>query len=345
MSYLIKENEGERLKMNFKKRGIISILISITLLSTIFLSVQTTNAENPNESDFYPNAKIPSEQVTMNVSMGIDSYFTINLTNVPSGYHVKDNTDYYGWCFQQSVPMTQKMEHQVKLYHSYDPTRPNQFKTANWDMINYVINNKNGFNKTVIQNVIWSLIEGTEPLNLGESELYLSAMENGDGYCPGIGDRIAVLITLDEVKPEKVQNTFIEVPLNYSGCNPSFWRENIDQWPSGFSPDDKISTYFDVPIYSFQDTNLSQILWGTGWEYSGPYSPLQIFFCSLILKEATAGLLNSQASCVNYPLTYEQIIVSVNDGLYSWDSFLLVWLMIYNNLDCKCISDLSCSTC
>jgi V8-like Glu-specific endopeptidase len=296
---------------------------------------------------WYPNAEIPGNQVTMNVTDGVESYFDITLSNVPAGYHVTNGV-YHGWCFEKEVQMTREMEHPVRMCHSYDPNKPSAFNNANWTMINYVINTKGTYTPEVIQETIWYYIEGVDP-ELAESYALIAETDiMGPSYTPEIGDIIAVLLYLDPsvlLPPDypPVQNTFIEVPLNYTSCPTLFWLDNPDLWPEYLDPDQLAGMYFDVPpIYNLLETyNLSEILAGV----SIPV-PLSDIYADL-LKEAVTGLLNANHSCIHYPITYDQIIVSVNDAMQSSigsTSILEMILRVYNLIGCDC-SNPCCPCC
>jgi parallel beta-helix repeat protein len=298
---------------------------------------------------WYPNAKIPTSQVTMNAVDGTDSYFLITLSNVPPGYHVK-NGEYYGWCFEKSVAMTRNMNHPVKLCHSYDPNMPDVFKDVNWSMINYVINDKGGRSKEVLQDAIWSYIEGVEPTSADAETLLAEAASMTSSYTPSIGDKIAVLVYLDpdanlpsDYPP--VQHTFIEVPLNYTSCNASFWHDHPEEWIDSMHPDDLVGKYFSLPYFTeFETCTLSEILSGS-IDASLPVI-VKIMYGGL-LKEAIAGLLNTNHPCIFYPLTEEQIIVSVHDAFTSPGKtiFLYMTYEIYNLIGCSCSNTPCCPCC
>ena len=299
---------------------------------------------------WYPNVKIPYNQVSMNVTLGQDSYFSINLTDVPDGYHVTNDV-YYGWCFEKNVKMTQNQIHPVKMCHSYDPNMPDAFRNANWSMINYVINNKGDASKEVIQDTIWSYIEGIEP-DSSEAVLFIENIGGkGSGFSPTIGNKIAVLLYLDpdaELPDDypPVQNTFIEVPLYYTSCNTTFWYENTDAWPESIDPDDLVGEYFNLPSYfdELEDYNLTEIL-GGNIDVPQPFFLWKLY--AGLLREAVAGLLNAKHPCIHYPVTYDQIIVSVHDSFSSIAKTAILQMIyeVYNLLGCDCDDVDCCSPC
>jgi hypothetical protein len=304
-----------------------------------FFRVNIVSKKRP--SDFipflswYPNARIPKESVVMNVTDGTSSYFNITLSNVSDGYHVT-NGSYFGWCFEKSVQMTRDKDHQVKLCHSYDPDMPEAFRNVNWSMINYVINNKGDLSRQEIQDALWDYINGIEPSSSSVRSFLDDASEQGNDFQPSIGDRVAVLVYLDpEVNLPNdyppVQNTFIEVPLLYSACNTSFWCDNHQVWPDPIQPDDLVGNYFDVPYFTdFEEYALSEFLCGS---INGQSSVVGYLYAGLI-REAITGLLNANYDGIQYPITHEQLIVSVHDSFNSISSVAQLYMIfqVYNNM-------------
>jgi len=325
-----------------------AITLSFLITSVMFFSVQTMPAAMPADEAWYPNAMIPPHVVNMDVVYGSDSYFDITISGIYDSIYDVQNGTYDGWCFEKAVPMDQINTHPVRLNHSYDPNKPDDFHNANWDMINYIINHKSGWDKETIQEVIWYFIEGTATTSATALALINEVKQKGSGFCPTEGDKLAVIIYLDTEAeafgyPDDVQNTFIEVPLTYDGCPPCFWLCNMDDingW-TGIDPDACLCSYFDL-LPPFDMFTFRNILTGSFMISCGCIYP--VFYCyygSLLLKEAAVALLNIYHPDINYPLDEGQLVNSVNDAMYSGFSMLQLWLHLdmYNQLGdpiCAC---------
>ena len=121
--------------------------------------------------------------------------------------------------------------------------------------------------------------------------------------------------------------------LGNEGGTPGFWKNNADKkgavaWgPTGLSPDQKVSTVFAIPAglpsYVGNQTLLDALSNGGGG-------------VDALLRQAVAALLNARHPLVNYPLTSQQIISSVNAALASGNAATIEALKnqldAYNNL-------------
>jgi len=329
-------------------------IITISLAAIFAFSMITitpTNAEAPwNDTepynDWYPNMNIPgsNEDIEMYVTYGEESYFDIeiNISGSETNYDIKDDT-YLGWCFQKNVMMTRNQWHNITMYHSYDPDKPDKYKNAQWDIINYIINNKGDATPDEIQEAIWYFMEGFEPTIAGVQPLIIRAENYGCNFCPNPGQKIAVIVNLsDSVKDPDypaVQRAFIEVELKfYEGESASWWVDNPEYWdcyPCGCNncdeytdPETKIHEIFDISqSSSYGDKTLLETLQGNS------YIPLPV---QVMLREAVAGLLNSCHHNISYPLNCAQIITGVNDVYTNSNGYgmlrLYVILYFYNHL-------------
>jgi hypothetical protein len=182
--------------------GIFIMLISSTL--TITVAADEPLIRLPGDKDI----------VKMKAQYAGDSWFHMTLSEVPDGYDITDGM-YLGWCVQVAVNMTLNVNHAVKLYSSYDSGAiPN---SDNWDKVNWIINNYNGYGRQAIQEVIWFFI-CDDPLpenNTDAKELAAAANESGAGFIPTYGEKIAVVANV-ESGGYPVQHTFIEVILRNS---------------------------------------------------------------------------------------------------------------------------------
>ncbi len=140
---------------------------------------------------------LPSMPVTIEVFNGTESYFETAVMNVPLGYDVSDAT-YQGWCVDLRHAMERSpATHEVALFSSYSP--PSSLADQKWDVINYIINHKEGSAEDV-QQAIWyfvNMVGNYTPSNIAALLMINSANAKGIGYVPAIGDKIAVICFAD----------------------------------------------------------------------------------------------------------------------------------------------------
>ena len=158
---------------------------------------------------------LPSTPVTMEVFNGTDTYFNMSLSNVPSGYDVTNGT-YLGWCVDRTAEMTRSPAiHQVKLYSSFNP--PGQLATQKWDMVNYILNHKQG-NMWNIQEAIWYFVNfgtGYSPTSNMAWAIINDTIEHGNGFVPRPGQIISIICFPVILLPDNtnVQVSVIEITV------------------------------------------------------------------------------------------------------------------------------------
>lgn len=156
---------------------------------------------------------LPSTFVRIEVSDGTQSYFDTMLSEVPSGYDVT-NTTYRGWCVDVRTEMTRSpATHAVFLYSSLSP--PGELASEAWDMINYILNHKQGSAQD-IQQAIWYFMrmDGEyNPSGAGAWTMINDALENGAGFIPGPSQVTAIICYPTILFPNQpdVQISIIEV--------------------------------------------------------------------------------------------------------------------------------------
>jgi hypothetical protein len=158
---------------------------------------------------------LPSTIVRIEVSDGTQSYFDTVLSEVPSGYDVA-NATYRGWCVDVRTEMAlSPATHAVFLYSSTSP--PGELANEAWDLINYVLNHKQGGVQD-IQQAIWYFmyIDGDGeyvPSSTIASMIINDTLENGNGFIPGPGQVTAVICYPTILFPNQpdVQISIIEV--------------------------------------------------------------------------------------------------------------------------------------
>jgi PKD repeat protein len=170
--------------------------------------------------DCNPTVRLPSNYATMVVEFGTNSYFKVNLSDVPPGFDIT-NGEYLSWCVQYGILMAKGVNHTIALYSSYDPNMPSSFQDENWSKVNYVLNHKQDYNlnRILLQKVIWYLIDENYKLPPDPVDDVLKmisdADENGSDFCPETGDVIAILASCDT----SVQRIFLELSLTEPGEN------------------------------------------------------------------------------------------------------------------------------
>jgi len=252
------------MKINFKlykaDRKSRALILSFILISSVGVLLAPIGSSGPGHRVYLPNFS-----VNMVVAHpGTQSYFDATLSGIggpATGFDVYDGT-YVSWCCDESHYITPGTTYTVTLYSSYDPLNP--WPDNDWDMVNYVINNKDPTaNKDQIQNAIWYFIDGgytgSDPVILG---MINDAIANGEGFVPVVGELCAVICDAGAT----VQHTFIEVLV--SACPPIVYVDD-DYTPStlgwGYDHFDNIQDGTDVvcecgTIYVAAGTYTEQIL-------------------------------------------------------------------------------------
>ena len=136
---------------------------------------------------------LPSTSAYIEVTNGNSSYFVTNLTGVPTGYDV-GNGSYLGWCVDVRAYMTRApATHEVRLFSSLNP--PEELANNSWDMVNYILNHKQG-NATDIQQAIWYFVHmggNYTPTTTTAWSIINDTLVNGKGFSPMTGQTEAVI--------------------------------------------------------------------------------------------------------------------------------------------------------
>lgn len=124
-----------------------------------------------------------------------------------------------------------------------------------------------------------------------------------------------------------------EEPPGEEGCTPGYWKNHPDAWTAtGYSMTQTVEDVFDVPaLFNYLGSKtLLQALKFKG----GPY---KVGAARILLRHATAAVLNASHPDVEYPLDTVSIINQVNSALTGSRSNMLSLkrqLDTYNNLGC-----------
>lgn len=167
----------------------------------------------PLASSTTPTIHLPENTVTMIVTDGTTAYFDITLSDVPSGFDVKDGS-YKGWCADRSTVMPRGETLTVKLYSSSDPSLPWHLREKNWSKVNYILNHHDGVTKTDIQDAIWYLLCQYPSMYLSSTAKQL-ADNAQNGFVPAPGEWIAIPAEpiQNDSQPWPFQVAFLQVTL------------------------------------------------------------------------------------------------------------------------------------
>lgn len=123
-------------------------------------------------------------------------------------------------------------------------------------------------------------------------------------------------------------------PPGGEGCTPGYWKNHADSWPAtGYAPSQTAGSVFTIPggISSLASKTLLQTLNGGGG--SGAIGGAKI-----LLRAATAGLLNASHPGVAYTTSASDLITAVNAALATGERSVMIALAASidhdNNLGC-----------
>lgn len=218
------------------KKILVIGIISIFILSGLSVT-SATGWNHDNESKFdcdctadanidcCSQIDLPPDFVSMIVESGTDSHWNILLSNVPEGYDVT-NGEYLGWCIQRGVAIDTGVLLLAKLYCSYDYCKPEIWQDDDWDKVNYIINNKKG-EAIDVQEAIWFFIGDRPTLRPNAIEMIKEANVRGEGFCPGPGESIAVILDCGRDINPVVQGIIIEVTVPLEHLLQSLFLESL----------------------------------------------------------------------------------------------------------------------
>ena len=159
---------------------------------------------------------LPTDPVTLVVNeVSTYSFFLSTLSNVPVGFDVS-NRVYAGWCVDLRYDIPQDpVTHSVTLFSSVNP--PEDFEDEEWDMVNYILNNRKG-TALDVQYALWYFVrmDGASRtwfsyegyVKTAEAQAMVDdALANGEGFTPGPKDVVAVIC----VPETETQITIIEL--------------------------------------------------------------------------------------------------------------------------------------
>ncbi|MEO6183029.1 MAG: post-COAP-1 domain-containing protein, partial [Verrucomicrobiota bacterium] len=158
------------------------------------------------------NLRLPSNPVSFYADGGdLNSFFDVTLSDVPRGFDVENNL-YAGYCASfYDLTSPTGLFHPALLYDTTSPHLPAEFQAPYWDFINYILNHKQGFADDV-QSAIWFFTDGlTAGITPAAQAMIEDALTNGEGFVPGPGQLIAVIVRATD--NSEVQTIIIECPV------------------------------------------------------------------------------------------------------------------------------------
>jgi hypothetical protein len=130
--------------------------------------------------------------------------------------------------------------------------------------------------------------------------------------------RTAVVLTIEDPQPTKVTFTNRSVTGN-QGCTPGFYKNHTSEFTAPYTTTTTVGSIFTGVLSSLASRTLLEALQGGG----GPgIEGAQI----ILLRAATAALLNAVHPGVSYSLTTSQIITQVNSALATNDRDTIIAL-------------------
>ena len=198
-------------QFNWGRRNTMNVRLSVTigLIALVFGSLLVVTQGHA----AYSQVNLPSSLVMMEVFNGTGTFFATHLSNIPSGYDVANGT-YPGWCVDRTAQMALSPAiHEIVLYSSTSP--PGKLASQRWDMVNYILNHKQGEVEDV-QQAIWyfiNMVGNYSPSRSKAMAILNDALENGNGFIPQSGEIMAVICVPVVLLPEPmfVQISIIEL--------------------------------------------------------------------------------------------------------------------------------------
>lgn len=154
------------------------------------------------------SAALPAQVTATLNHPGPVSYWDVDVT--VGGGDIPAANDYVGWCADSQGSLTTGSK-VFKVYSSLKPL-PADLPSADWNKINYVINNKGGADEYTVQAVIWYYDGGPYPWGVVDPVKYAALIAAADAnptFVPVYGENYAVILW----SAKTAQPVFIEVPI------------------------------------------------------------------------------------------------------------------------------------
>ncbi|MGZ4964806.1 MAG: post-COAP-1 domain-containing protein, partial [Limisphaerales bacterium] len=170
---------------------------------------------------------LPSTPVLYYADGGdLDAFFHVTLSNVPNGFSVQNDL-YPGWCVTLNAPASPTgANHAALLLDSTSSNLPSPLNAIHWDLVNYVLNHKQG-DADEVQSAIWLITDSSTilPITANVQAMITDALDNGTGFTPADGQiAAAILVVTDD---PSIQTIVIEA------LTPTATNECEDRFTSG----------------------------------------------------------------------------------------------------------------
>lgn len=166
----------------------------------------------------------------ISLALGSTAHFNVTITNggILNGVRA-------GWCLDRTHGIALSWPYLVNFYSTLAPipallttgTDPAIDYPGNVDLVNWAVNNRDGYTRDEVQNVIWYLIESAQPtLTAHEQTLADAAAANGEGFVPQFANGDVYTIIAAPVNADgtilRGQVILIEFPVP---CTPVYSSE------------------------------------------------------------------------------------------------------------------------
>jgi hypothetical protein len=143
---------------------------------------------------------------------GGDSYWDVELFNVPDGYDVWDGI-WNSFCVEQYVYAYPNVLYDICLISSYADNLPPGGADVNWHIVTYILNHKHPDATALdVQQAIWHFTDGFNPTDPEAIAMINDAEAYGADYEPGAGEYMGVLVYVND----NVQLLILEMEI---GCD------------------------------------------------------------------------------------------------------------------------------
>ena len=124
------------------------------------------------------------------------SYFDIKVTSNGDN-DIKDGVTYVGWCADSQNYIYPPATLNFTVYSSLNTVPYPPVPTANWNKINYVLNNPMGADKDTLEAVFWHYdgrVTPIEPYNHAKYAALVAAADGNATFVPDCGQKYAVVL-------------------------------------------------------------------------------------------------------------------------------------------------------
>ncbi len=169
-------------------------LLSLISILALLLSFGTTSNAQVQvvTCDVFPGSTCYSVQT------GTSSFFDVTLTGFNPGtttYPLMPGIPYQGWCLLSYAPITPGLSYCGAIQRPISGALPSYLQLPNWDVINYLLNNKGTLTPDDVQRIIWNLIEGLA-VSPALQPVVDSLLTNGAGFVPAGNQVFGVILDL-----------------------------------------------------------------------------------------------------------------------------------------------------